>query len=820
MNKLLLLTTTLLAGFTSVQAQIRLDGTFSDWETATTATYQEAPQELPAPDISGFAVTNDENYLYLYFKADKEFKLHDREFAINPAEVEIYLDTDNNPATGYAIEDMGAEIVIRAGQGNALYYKGEEVVDINLHRLDLVSLPSVTSNQYEIAVSLKGIDQGAIPLFENGSIQLLLKELNSGDILPNEGALSYTLREDLQQNFSPQSLEQVQIEEPQLRIMTNNTEHDGLTDYYRKEAFGRLYKAIAPDILTLNENWETPASEAKAFMDKHLPLDTEHGWYVSKLVYGNITLSRFPIIQGWEISRGDRMGATLIDLPDSLFRRDILVINTHLQCCEQDARRQSQADAIIQFILDAQSPGDAIDLPANTPIIVSGDMNLVGDSQQLKTLQNGAIQNTGTYGAGRLPDWNETPLQDLHPLQTDAPFAYTWRNPGGSFPPSRIDYIFYTGSVLDVQKGFVLNTSIMPQEKLDALGILKKDTEASDHFPVVADFSLQRCQLASPEVMFSGLPDSLLIVDAAVTLEGQPVNGQFRGPGIKGNTFNPEIAGEGLHQIKYTVWNEEGCSSSYQQAIQVVGCDSESIGLSFSGLADTLLLADTLINLSGEPANGIFSGPGIEGNTFSPTLAGGGLHTISYTLASENGCSYSYQQKVNVIDCSSGAMAVSFSGLADTVVVADTPIALSGKPSGGVFSGPGISEGSFNPTLAGTGKYTVTYTVTAKNGCSYSYSQQVTVINEMPNGIQDPLLEQLMLVPNPASSKFILKLPAPPAQTLWLSIFSPDGRKLIQQQFQEQEQEILLKGMPQGLLFIQLRTTKGQKTFRLLKTGN
>lgn len=558
----------LLATAANLQAQVRLDGSFSDWNTLT-ASYQEVTEELETPDLSAFTLSNDEEYLYLKIEADKEYKLHDREYPSNPAEVEIYLDTDNNAATGFAVEDMGAELIIKAGQRKATYFGEGEPRDLNLHRLDLASLPTVSSRRYEIAISRMGIDEGATPLFVNSSFRLLIKERNSGDILPNEGAFTYTFREDLQQGYTPISVPQEEIDEPQLRLMTHNTAHDGLVDRSRKEKFARLYQAVAPDILTLNENWDTPPSEAKAFMDEYLPLNTVDGWQVSKLVYGNITLSKYPIVRNWVVSSGERLAASLIDLPDSLFRRDVLVINAHLQCCDQDTRRQRQVDATIQFMLDAQTKGGVIDLPANTPIVLAGDLNLVGNAQQLSTLLNGTIQDTDTHGEGRLPDWDQSPLEDLHPLQTDHPFAYTWRNPYGSFPPSRLDFFLYTGSNMQARKGFVLNPGTMPQETLDALRIQKEDASASDHSALVADFSLQDCQASPQEVFFTGLPDSLLLYHTGLTLDGQPAKGEFRGPGIEGNIFVPFSAGEGEHIITYTVEAENGCSYSYSQHIVV-----------------------------------------------------------------------------------------------------------------------------------------------------------------------------------------------------------------------------------------------------------
>lgn len=53
------------------------------------------------------------------------------------------------------------------------------------------------------------------------------------------------------------------------------------------------------------------------------------------------------------------------------------------------------------------------------------------------------------------------------------------------------------------------------------------------------------------------------------------------------------------------------------------------------------------------------------------------------------------------------------------VTSSNTPITLSGNPSGGSFSGPGVIFSAFNPSIAGVGTHDITYTV---NGCSVSQS--------------------------------------------------------------------------------------------------
>jgi gliding motility-associated-like protein len=54
---------------------------------------------------------------------------------------------------------------------------------------------------------------------------------------------------------------------------------------------------------------------------------------------------------------------------------------------------------------------------------------------------------------------------------------------------------------------------------------------------------------------------------------------------------------------------------------------------SFTGLDATYCLGDPNSTLVGDPAGGIFSGTGIAGSTFDPSLAGPGVHTITYELA-------------------------------------------------------------------------------------------------------------------------------------------------------------------------------------------
>ncbi|MEP7166034.1 MAG: hypothetical protein ABI741_15130 [Ferruginibacter sp.] len=131
---------------------------------------------------------------------------------------------------------------------------------------------------------------------------------------------------------------------------------------------------------------------------------------------------------------------------------------------------------------------------------------------------------------------------------------------------------------------------------------------------------------------------------------GTPSGGVYSGPGVTGTNFNANIAGTGTHTLTYTYTNASGCSKSATRTIQVNALPT----VSFSGLAATYCTTNPAVTLTGSPAGGIFSGPGVSGNTFNPATAGaGGPYNIVYSYTNANGCSNNTTQQVTVTVCSS-----------------------------------------------------------------------------------------------------------------------------------------------------------------------
>jgi len=88
----------------------------------------------------------------------------------------------------------------------------------------------------------------------------------------------------------------------------------------------------------------------------------------------------------------------------------------------------------------------------------------------------------------------------LPPTQhNDARVAYTWRNDGSSFFPGLLDFIFYTGSAVNLRNHYVLDTRTMLPSTLSTNSLLVGDTElSSDHSARVADFDFSVGTAATP----------------------------------------------------------------------------------------------------------------------------------------------------------------------------------------------------------------------------------------------------------------------------------------------------------------------------------
>lgn len=237
--------------------------------------------------------------------------------------------------------------------------------------------------------------------------------------------------------------------------------------------------------------------------------------------------------------------------------------------------------------------------------------------------------------------------------------------------------------------------------------------------PVYADVDAQ----AYPVVTLVGLNSAYCLDDAPVTLSGTPAGGTFTGPLVSGNIFDPNNAGVGAHQVVYTYATPIGCESSDTVNVTV----KQPPTASFSGLNPDYCINQPGSPLTGVPSGGVFTGPGVGGNTFVPFLAGVGTHSITYTYTAPNGCDASQIQTTIV----NNQPVLSFTLSPNTYCVNAAPVNLLAFPVGGTFSGAGVSGNTFDPAAAGVGgPYVITYTFTDTIGCrnTSSITQSASVV--------------------------------------------------------------------------------------------
>ena len=103
--------------------------------------------------------------------------------------------------------------------------------------------------------------------------------------------------------------------------------------------------------------------------------------------------------------------------------------------------------------------------------------------------------------------------------------------------------------------------------------------------------------------------------------------------------------------------------------------------------------------------------------------------------------------------------AVTASASSVVVCVADAIVTLTGTPTGGVWSGPGVTGSTFSPTSAGVGLHTAIYSYTDANGCEGITSVNVQV-NACVGLAENILANGVSVYPNPNNGSFTLSVNA------------------------------------------------------------
>ncbi len=222
-----------------------------------------------------------------------------------------------------------------------------------------------------------------------------------------------------------------------------------------------------------------------------------------------------------------------------------------------------------------------------------------------------------------------------------------------------------------------------------------------------------------PTVTLANQPSSCIDDNDRVLTGGSPSGGVYSGPGVSSGEFDPSAAGTGFHTLTYTYTNVQGCSAAATKTITVYGLPTVTL----SNFPSRCFNGGEVTLSGGNPSGGTYSGPGVSSGDFDPAVAGVGTHTITYNYSDVHGCSSSATSSILVNPAPTVTLA-SFNVVC--INTAAFPLT-GGSPTGGLYTGTGVSAGNFDPSVAGVGTHTISYRFTNAQGCSDSATSTLQV---------------------------------------------------------------------------------------------
>lgn len=215
-------------------------------------------------------------------------------------------------------------------------------------------------------------------------------------------------------------------------------------------------------------------------------------------------------------------------------------------------------------------------------------------------------------------------------------------------------------------------------------------------------------------------PPAYCAYDTAFNLTASPPGGVWSGsPAVSGGgSFDPTVSGDGTFVLTYSVATG-ACVATDTALVTIV--------LTFPSTITTppiVCEGAAAFNLTAATPGGTWSGTGITSataGTFNPTT--GGSFVVTYALPGL--CGTTDTATVTVVPVIDAIITIPAAICANA-----SPINLTATPTGGVWSGTGItstSAGTFNPATAGVGTFPITYN--APGGCGDSDTENVTVLS-------------------------------------------------------------------------------------------
>jgi len=451
-----------LIGVTQIaNAQIIIDGEFSDWADIETVTKSDA-------FVREVKLTDDEKYLYGYFQVADSISIQ----SFNGRVSILFITGSDSLKIIFSRQDnLQTRTYVHTGFGTGIGYQRYDHFPLDpSHKLNLIVLPSHQSRRFEFRIEKRRDN-----LFKENTgldVQILF---TVNDLTSELEPVYYKLRNHSFTAFS----QPLQKGENDVRLLTWNVMGDKLKNY---STFKKIIDAANPDIVMLEEVYEDiqPEKLQEYFFPSewHISISDngfgktviasryphEYLKWLSSIEYpsDNIRdlINEQPVGSQW-MSENNSDGVSSSGAVIKIGDRGILFVLVGLTCCGhggswEDTMRILESSLLSERIQKLLSEREV-------PVIISGDLNLVGSVKPLEILRNS----------------KSPPLKVQYMLQHSDRTAYTWRTLGESpFGPGRLDYVLVDQSL--ESSGLILKLEdLLSEEELEC---------SSDHYPIITDF--------------------------------------------------------------------------------------------------------------------------------------------------------------------------------------------------------------------------------------------------------------------------------------------------------------------------------------------
>jgi len=302
------------------------------------------------------------------------------------------------------------------------------------------------------------------------------------------------------------------------------------------------------------------------------------------------------------------------------------------------------------------------------------------------------------------------------------------------------------------------------------------------------------------------------------------------GDGGTSTSMNPTYtyAANGTYVVCLTIGTQLGCQSNFCDSIDIncIGGSGGSCQAAFyqdSGWnCPTINLYNASTSTSGIMSYYYNFGDGSSSTSANPThtYTANGLYTVCLTIISQDSCTDTYCEAVQIgcLGSQSGCQAYFYqdSTACPTVSLIDGSIGSGAISSYYYDFGDGSSSTSMDPihTYTSNGTYTICLTIVADSNCTDTYCQTIQI--GCIAGLEEAVLENSFVSPNPAQNLLTLNLGQP--LDIRFRIYGMNGSVYASgERSASNVHRFEVDNLAQGIYLLEIETEGAREVLRFIK---